>query len=125
MKMIDPTVYQVTNWLRPQAAVIRQDSILELSVRTGPAPVPNPGSAPSPAPGPRLSRSMSRDTGLDAGGEAVLLRRQVELLQEEVTRLRLRGEEPTREGAEPSGRKKSNGEICDVIKGEQVGQVFY
>lgn len=101
--------------------MIRQDSILELSVRTGPTPVPTPGSAPSPAPGPRLSRSMSRDTGLDAGGEAVLLRRQVELLQEEVTRLRLRGEEPAREGAEPGGRKRSKGETSDVIKGEQVG----
>uniref|UniRef100_A0A671UZG1 Rho/Rac guanine nucleotide exchange factor 2 n=1 Tax=Sparus aurata TaxID=8175 RepID=A0A671UZG1_SPAAU len=76
-----------------QAAVIRQDSILELLLRTCPAPSPTPGSTPLP----RLSRSMSRDTGLDASGEAVLLRRQVELLQEEVTRMRLRGEEPTRE----------------------------
>ncbi|KAI3360704.1 hypothetical protein L3Q82_012839 [Scortum barcoo] len=102
-----------------QAAVIRQDSILELSVRTGPVPLPTPGSAPGPAAGPRLSRSMSRDTGLDAGGEAVLLRRQVELLQEEVTRLRLRGEEPTREVAEPGGRKRNNGDISDIIKVEQ------
>lgn len=101
--------------------MIRQDSILELLVRTGPVPSPTPGSAP----GPRLSRSMSRDTGLDAGGDAVLLQRQVELLQEEVTRLRLRGEEPTRERAEPGSRKMSNGEIGDVIKGEQVSQVFY
>ncbi|XP_059194249.1 rho guanine nucleotide exchange factor 2 [Centropristis striata] len=106
-----------------QAAVIRQDSILELSIRTGSSPAPSPGSAP------RLSRSLSRDAGMDASGEAVLLRRQVELLQEEVTRLRLRGEEPTREGAEPgrkgaepAGRKKSNGEISDVIKGEQVSR---
>lgn len=66
---------------------------------------------------------MSRDTGLDAAGEAVLLRRQVELLQEEVTRLRLKGEEPTREGEESDSRKRSNGEISDVIKGEQVGQM--
>lgn len=64
---------------------------------------------------------MSRDTGLDAGGEAVLLRRQVELLQEEVTRLRLRGDEPIRERPGPGSRKMSNGEISDVIKGEQVG----
>ncbi len=98
--------------------MIRQDSLLELSVRTGPAPSTVPGSAPMP----RLSRSMSRDTGLDVGGEAVLLRRQVELLQEEVTRLRLRGEEPKKETVEP-GSRKNNGEISDVIEGEQVGLV--
>ncbi|KAL7393461.1 hypothetical protein ABVT39_011202 [Epinephelus coioides] len=90
-----------------QAAVIRQDSILELFIKTGPTP--------NPTPGPRLSRSMSRDTGLDASGEAVLLRRQVELLQEEVTRLRLKGEDPAREGA----KLGTNGEISDVIKGEK------
>ncbi|XP_040900464.1 rho guanine nucleotide exchange factor 2 [Toxotes jaculatrix] len=101
-----------------QAAVIRQDSILELSVSTGPSPSATQGSAPAP----RLSRSVSRDTGLDAGGEAVLLRRQVELLQEEVTRLRLRGEGPDREGAEPGGRRRGNGEISDVIKEEQVSK---
>ncbi|XP_054478195.1 rho guanine nucleotide exchange factor 2 isoform X2 [Anoplopoma fimbria] len=98
-----------------QAAVIRQDSILELSIRTDPAPLSSTG----PAPGPRLTRSMSRDAGMDASGEAVLLRRQVEMLQEEVTRLRRRGEEPGREGAEPGSKKRSNGEISDVIKGEQ------
>lgn len=97
--------------------MIRQDSILELSVSTGPAP--------GPTPGPHLNRSMSRDTGLDAGGEVVLLRRQVELLQEEITRLHLRGEESDRKGAEPGGRRRANGEISDVIKEEQVGQVFY
>ncbi|XP_070823335.1 rho guanine nucleotide exchange factor 2-like isoform X2 [Chaetodon trifascialis] len=96
-----------------QAAVIRQDSILELAVGTDPAPS---------GPGPHLSRSMSRDTGLDAGAEAVLLRRQVELLQEEVTRLRLRGEEPTREEAGPGSRKKSNGKMSDVVIGEQVSR---
>ncbi|XP_010751808.1 rho guanine nucleotide exchange factor 2 isoform X2 [Larimichthys crocea] len=101
-----------------QAAVIRQDSILELSVGTA----PSTSLIPSSAHGPRLSRSMSRDTGLDAAGEAVLLRRQVELLQEEVTRLRLKGEEPTREGEESDSRKRSNGEISDVIKGEQVSR---
>lgn len=61
---------------------------------------------------------------MDANGEAVLLRRQVELLQEEVTRLRLRGEEPDREGAEPGGRRRSSGEISNVIKEELVGQLF-
>lgn len=101
-----------------QAAVIRQDSILELLLRTCPAPSPTPGSTPLP----RLSRSMSRDTGLDASGEAVLLRRQVELLQEEVTRMRLRGEEPTRERAELGSRKSSNGEISDVIREEKVSR---
>uniref|UniRef100_A0A7N6BNX3 Rho/Rac guanine nucleotide exchange factor 2 n=1 Tax=Anabas testudineus TaxID=64144 RepID=A0A7N6BNX3_ANATE len=58
-----------------QAAVIRQDSILELSV--------TPGTAPGPSPAPRLSRSVSRDMGLEASGEVVQLRRQVELLKEE------------------------------------------
>ncbi|XP_051271797.1 rho guanine nucleotide exchange factor 2 isoform X2 [Dicentrarchus labrax] len=105
-----------------QAVVIRQDSILELSVRTGLAPSSTAGPAPVPPAGPRLSRSMSRDTGLDAGGETVLLQRQVELLQEEVTRLRLRGEEPAREGVEPGSRKRSKGETSDVIKGEQVSR---
>ncbi|XP_018534256.1 rho guanine nucleotide exchange factor 2 isoform X2 [Lates calcarifer] len=103
-----------------QAAVIRQDSILELSVRTAPASCTTPASGP--APGPRLSRSVSRDSGMDANGEAVLLRRQVELLQEEVTRLRLRGEEPDREGAEPGGRRRSSGEISNVIKEELVSK---
>ncbi|KAM3873565.1 rho guanine nucleotide exchange factor 2 [Diretmus argenteus] len=96
-----------------QAAVIRQDSILELSVRTSTtlSPAPStPGSAP-----PRLCRSVSRDTGLDAGGDAAMLRRQLELLQEEVSRLRdserarLRGEAP------PSHR-----ETTDVIMAEQM-----
>ncbi|KAM8869416.1 rho guanine nucleotide exchange factor 2 isoform 2-T2 [Spinachia spinachia] len=96
-----------------QAAVIRQDSILELSIGTDPIPASTTG------PAPRLSRSMSRDTGLDSGGEAVLLRRQVELLQEEVTRLRRRGEESTWEGADTEGKKRGNGEIKNVNKGEQ------
>lgn len=102
-----------------QAAVIRQDSLLERLVQIGPAP----SSVPNSTPAPRLSRSMSRDTGLDAGGEAVLLRRQVELLQEEVTRLRLRGEGPTKEEEEP-GDRESNGETGDVVKREQVGFVL-
>ncbi|XP_030606276.1 rho guanine nucleotide exchange factor 2-like [Archocentrus centrarchus] len=102
-----------------QAAVIRQDSILALLVNVGSTTSTNPSSAP----GPRLSRSLSRDTGLDASGEAVLLRRQVELLQEEVTRLRLREEDQNWERAEPGSRKRSkNGEKSDVIKGEQVNR---
>uniref|UniRef100_H3CKQ8 Rho/Rac guanine nucleotide exchange factor 2 n=1 Tax=Tetraodon nigroviridis TaxID=99883 RepID=H3CKQ8_TETNG len=68
-----------------QAAVIRQDSILELLLRTGSSS------------GPRLSRSVSKDSGIDAGGEVVLLQKQVQLLQDEVARLRLRGEEPAAE----------------------------
>ncbi|XP_061649942.1 rho guanine nucleotide exchange factor 2-like isoform X6 [Phyllopteryx taeniolatus] len=94
-----------------QAAVIRQDSAVELFVRTGPAP--------GATSWPRLSRSVSRDTGLD-GGEAVLLRRQVELLQEEVKRLRGREEELGKQEAEPVGRRRSNGDLSDVIKGEPV-----
>uniref|UniRef100_A0A8D3DUA8 Rho guanine nucleotide exchange factor 2-like n=1 Tax=Scophthalmus maximus TaxID=52904 RepID=A0A8D3DUA8_SCOMX len=101
------------------AAVIRQDSILELSVSTGPAPSTTHCSTPSPGSGPRLSRSVSRDTGLGASGEAILLRRQVDLLQEEVTRLRLRGEGPDREEAEQGGRRRGNGEMRDVIKENQ------
>lgn len=96
--------------------MIRQDSILELRASTGHAPTANQGSAP----GPRLSRSLSRDAGLEAGGEALLLRRQVELLQEEVTRLRLKREEPDKKGEE-LGRRKVNGKSSDVIKEEQVG----
>ncbi|KAM9783148.1 rho guanine nucleotide exchange factor 2 [Neosynchiropus ocellatus] len=95
-----------------QAAVIRQDSVLELCFRTG--------VALSSAPGPRLSRSMSGDTGLNPG-EAVLLRRQVELLQEEVTRLRLKGEGHHREEVETGSRRRSNGELKDVLKTEQQG----
>ncbi|XP_041649900.1 rho guanine nucleotide exchange factor 2-like [Cheilinus undulatus] len=92
-----------------QAAVIRQDSILELSVTTCPV------SSSSGHAHPRLSRSMSRDAGMDSSGEAELLRRQVELLQEEVTRLRLRGEEPSRDGVESGGRRRSNGEISEQV----------
>uniref|UniRef100_A0A7N6ANX4 Rho/Rac guanine nucleotide exchange factor 2 n=1 Tax=Anabas testudineus TaxID=64144 RepID=A0A7N6ANX4_ANATE len=88
-----------------QAAVIRQDSILELSV--------TPGTAPGPSPAPRLSRSVSRDMGLEASGEVVQLRRQVELLKEEVTWLSLRGEGP-------DGRMQGNRGTSDVIQAEQV-----
>lgn len=100
--------------------MIRQDSILALLGNAG----STLSTVPGPASGPRLSRSLSRDTGLDASGEAVLLRRQVELLQEEVTRLRLREEDQNWERAEPGNRKRSkNGEKNDVVKGEQVSQV--
>ncbi|XP_071369315.1 rho guanine nucleotide exchange factor 2-like, partial [Centroberyx affinis] len=103
-----------------QAAVIRQDSILELSLRTGTAPSPAP-SIPGSAP-PRLCRSVSRDTGLDAGGGAAALHRQLELLQEEVSRLRESERAQSRleeqQEAQP-GRRRSNGEISDVIMGEQ------
>lgn len=100
--------------------VIHQDSVLELS---RPDSVTTTLSSGGSAPGPRLSRSMSRDTGLDAGGgsEAMLLRRQVELLQEEVTRLRLKGEEPSRERVE-QGRKLSNGSVGDMVKSDKVSQ---
>ncbi|XP_061737819.1 rho guanine nucleotide exchange factor 2 isoform X1 [Nerophis ophidion] len=97
-----------------QAAVIRQDSTLELFVRSSPATGPTAG----PNTGPRLCRSVSRDTGLDGGGEVACLKRQVELLQEEVTRLRLKEEAPPKEEAEPGNRRRSNG--CDVVKGEQL-----
>nr|XP_061789436.1 rho guanine nucleotide exchange factor 2-like [Nerophis lumbriciformis] len=87
-----------------QAAVVRQDSAVELLV--------------GPASGPRLCRSVSRDTGLDAGGEAALLRRQVELLQEEVKRLRRREEEPGKKEGQPGTRRSSDGDLSDVIRGE-------
>lgn len=104
----------------PQAAVIRQDSILELLVRAGPAPP----SAPVSTPGLRLNRSMSGVSGMDSSGDVVLLRRQVELLQEEVARLRLKGEEPVRDKVEPGSKKASNGETGDVIKGKKVIEVW-
>ncbi|XP_041843655.1 rho guanine nucleotide exchange factor 2 isoform X2 [Melanotaenia boesemani] len=97
-----------------QAAVIRQDSILELSIFA------TSSSAPGSAPGQRLIRSVSGDTGLDASGEVVLLRRQVELLQEELTRLRLKGEESAKKGS--GKKKKKNKEKPDVNKEEQVNR---
>lgn len=97
--------------------MIRQDSMLELSGSAGSTPSSNPDSAPVP----RFSRSMSRDAGLDASGDAVLLRRQVELLQEELARLRLKAEESNKKGA-GSGKKKKNKNKnkADVSKDEQV-----
>uniref|UniRef100_A0A8C5ALF9 Rho/rac guanine nucleotide exchange factor (GEF) 2 n=1 Tax=Gadus morhua TaxID=8049 RepID=A0A8C5ALF9_GADMO len=65
-----------------QAAVICQDSVLELCVPGGPTGGLSAGTAV-----PRLSRSVSKDTGLDAG-EAAMMRRQLALLQEEVARLK-------------------------------------
>uniref|UniRef100_A0A3Q2G9Z3 Rho/rac guanine nucleotide exchange factor (GEF) 2b n=1 Tax=Cyprinodon variegatus TaxID=28743 RepID=A0A3Q2G9Z3_CYPVA len=115
--------------LHPQAAVIRQDSILELTGNGGPTPPAAPGSAP----GPRLVRSMSRDAALDASGEAVLLRRQVELLQEELSRLRVKAEERRRRTKEkvtptrtnrcvPKGQV-NNGDDGDEQNGADVNRV--
>ncbi|CAN9514403.1 unnamed protein product [Ophioblennius macclurei] len=96
-----------------QAAVIRQDSILELTQSAGPAP------SPASAPAPRLSRSVSRDTGLDAGGDVGQLRRQVSVLQDEVARLRRRGEESKpREPAKAS----VNGEASDATTPAEQGK---
>uniref|UniRef100_A0A8C7M6P6 Rho guanine nucleotide exchange factor 2 n=1 Tax=Oncorhynchus mykiss TaxID=8022 RepID=A0A8C7M6P6_ONCMY len=92
-----------------QAAVIHQDSVLELRLHEGTGPASSGSSTPTPTPPnsfPRLCRSMSRDTGLDAGmvaamGEMAMLQKQHDLLQEEVVRLRplearLRDSERTR-----------------------------
>ncbi|XP_069041048.1 rho guanine nucleotide exchange factor 2 isoform X2 [Lepisosteus oculatus] len=75
-----------------QAMVLRQDSMLELALRGSPASAP---AQPEKAVGrEKLSRSLSRDTGLDvstgagSGTELTLLQRQHSLLQEELTRLR-------------------------------------
>ncbi|CAL8248380.1 unnamed protein product [Lota lota] len=72
-----------------QAAVICQDSVLELCLPGGPASSLSTTSVLSAGTAaPRLARSVSRDTGLDASGDAPMLRRQLLLLQEEVTRLK-------------------------------------
>ncbi|KAI4892485.1 hypothetical protein NFI96_027971, partial [Prochilodus magdalenae] len=78
-----------------QAAVIRQDSILELCLRDCSTPCSAPLTPTSNPLGPsplRLSRSLSRDAmleGVSTGpGEQVMLQRQFSLLQEEVGRLR-------------------------------------
>ncbi|XP_024117871.1 rho guanine nucleotide exchange factor 2 isoform X4 [Oryzias melastigma] len=98
-----------------QAAVIRQDSILELS-SSAPSSA-TPGSAPG------LNRSVSRDSGLDTNGEVVLLQRQVELLQEELTRLRQKGGDLSKKGA-GSGKKKKKGkkDKSDPSKAEEVNK---
>ncbi|KAG9345360.1 hypothetical protein JZ751_009907 [Albula glossodonta] len=75
-----------------QAAVIRQDSILELCQPQGPPSTPTTPVPLSSTPA-KLCRSMSRDAGLDAStgaviGELALLQRQHSLLQEELVRLR-------------------------------------
>uniref|UniRef100_A0A8C7NG56 Rho/rac guanine nucleotide exchange factor (GEF) 2 n=1 Tax=Oncorhynchus mykiss TaxID=8022 RepID=A0A8C7NG56_ONCMY len=123
-----------------QAAVIHQDSVLELRSST---PTPTP-----PNSFPRLCRSMSRDTGLDAGmvaamGEMAMLQKQHDLLQEEVVRLRplearLRDSERTRAQLEQQirdnkgrrgrrGRRGSRGSnediVVDVTALEQVSKV--
>lgn len=99
----------MAHWLHPQAAVIRQDSILE-SFSSAPTPT-SEGPVPGSQSGPRFSRSMSRDTGLDASGDVVLQRHQVDDLQEQVKQLRLKGSGPDRKEVEQSGRRRSNGEV--------------
>uniref|UniRef100_A0A3P9M071 Rho/Rac guanine nucleotide exchange factor 2 n=1 Tax=Oryzias latipes TaxID=8090 RepID=A0A3P9M071_ORYLA len=100
-----------------QAAVIRQDSILELSFSVS---VPSSG-PPGSAPGSTLS--VTRDAGLDPNGEVVLLQRQVELLQEELTRLRQKGVDLSKKGA-GSGKKKKKGkkDKSDPSKAEEVSR---
>ncbi|XP_035265795.1 rho guanine nucleotide exchange factor 2-like isoform X3 [Anguilla anguilla] len=77
-----------------QATVIKQDSIVELSLWEGPCSTPTTPVPLSSAPA-KLCRSMSRDAGLDASagvaplGELALLQRQHSLLQEELVRLRV------------------------------------
>ncbi|XP_048881261.1 rho guanine nucleotide exchange factor 2-like isoform X8 [Brienomyrus brachyistius] len=77
-----------------QAAVIRQDSILELCLRETSVPTSNSTAPATVSSTPaKLCRSLSRDAGLDAGpagalGELTLLQRQHSLLQEELVRLR-------------------------------------
>ncbi|KAM6967557.1 rho guanine nucleotide exchange factor 2-like [Aplochiton taeniatus] len=122
-----------------QAAVIRQDSTLELCNPNGlPAPsTPTSFQAfPSGAVPPgRLCRSMSRDTGLDAGGGPVaagplgdfnMLQRQMSLLQEELGRLRplearMKESERARAQLEQQLRelKGKRGSSGDVVMSEQ------
>ena len=112
-----------------QAAVICQDSVLELCLPGGPASSLSTGTAV-----PRLSRSVSKDTGLDAG-EAAMMRRQLAALQEEVARLKpleaqLGESEKARAQAEkqlkdmvPKGHRRNRGkgnkgEVGDALKVE-------
>ncbi|XP_041961670.1 rho guanine nucleotide exchange factor 2 isoform X2 [Alosa sapidissima] len=124
-----------------QAAVVRQDSILELCSREGSmpgstptTPVPLPGGPPS-----RLSRSMSRDTGMDAGSpgsvsgsssgggsgaDFALLQRQNSLLQEELGRLRstearLKDSEKARSELEQKLRDSQGGSGDAAVTGQQ------
>ncbi|MGH0178183.1 UNVERIFIED_CONTAM: hypothetical protein FKN15_076847 [Acipenser sinensis] len=72
-----------------EAAVLQQDSLLELCQRGCSLPV---GVAGGERGRDKLSRSLSRDVGLDAamvgGTELVLLQRQHSLIQEELSRTR-------------------------------------
>lgn len=54
----------------------------------------------------------------------VLLQKQVQLLQDEVTRLRLKGEEPAAEKAELGSKKLTNGETGDTTKGKKVRNIW-
>uniref|UniRef100_A0A8C7LV16 Rho guanine nucleotide exchange factor 2 n=1 Tax=Oncorhynchus mykiss TaxID=8022 RepID=A0A8C7LV16_ONCMY len=126
-----------------QAAVIHQDSVLELRLHEGTGPASSGSSTPTPTPTPpnsfpRLCRSMSRDTGLDAGmvaamGEMAMLQKQHDLLQEEVVRLRplearLRDSERTRAQLEQQirdnkgrrGRRGRRGSRVTVSRADRV-----
>uniref|UniRef100_A0A8C7LQZ6 Rho guanine nucleotide exchange factor 2 n=1 Tax=Oncorhynchus mykiss TaxID=8022 RepID=A0A8C7LQZ6_ONCMY len=126
---------------------------LSLRLHEGTGPASSGSSTPTPTPTPpnsfpRLCRSMSRDTGLDAGmvaamGEMAMLQKQHDLLQEEVVRLRplearLRDSERTRAQLEQQirdnkgrrgrrgrrGSRVSNEDIVvDVTALEQVSKV--
>ena len=101
--------------------------MLELCLPGGPASSLSTGTAV-----PRLSRSVSKDTGLDAG-EAAMMRRQLAALQEEVVRLKpleaqLGESEKARAQAEkqlkdmvPKGHRRNRGkgnkgEVGDALK---------
>ncbi|KAL0984871.1 hypothetical protein UPYG_G00149750 [Umbra pygmaea] len=118
-----------------QSAVILQDSALELRLCEGAGPASSGPSTPGITPHslPKLSRSMSRDTGLDAGtvgtmGDMAMHQRQYSLLLEEVGRLRpleakLRESEKARAQLEQQlretqarrGSRGSRGSTGDVV----------
>lgn len=85
----EPASLSLTLCLPLQAAVLQQDSLLELCQRGCSLPG---GVAGGERGRDKLSRSLSRDGGLDAalggGTELVLLQRQHSLIQEELSRTR-------------------------------------
>uniref|UniRef100_A0A4W5M7Z5 Rho guanine nucleotide exchange factor (GEF) 2a n=1 Tax=Hucho hucho TaxID=62062 RepID=A0A4W5M7Z5_9TELE len=88
--LISPFIpFQLTLVLLSQGTVIKQDSILELCMRSDGPPVDLPTTTTG-----RVWRSLSRDAGMAeastgaAIGELALLQRQHSLLQEELGRLR-------------------------------------